>query len=345
MADVARLAGVSTQTVSRVSNGQPNVVDSTRRQVLDAMRTLGYRPNSAARALRSGRFRTIGVILFTLSTTGNMRTLDAIATSAAAEGYAITVIPVEAPTQDGVNGAFTRLGELAVDAVILLMEVHLLDAASVSLPTGVPVVVADSDAGDRYSVVDTDQAAGSRAAVQHLLGLGHDTVVHLAGPSGSFASQRREQAWRQALLDAGRPLPAVHRGDWSATSGYEAGRAVARTDATAVFAANDQMALGLLRALAEAGRRVPHDVSVIGFDDVPDAVAYLPPLTTVHQDFAEVGRRCVAGVLRQMAEHSAEHGTTLVPTRLVERASTAPPPAAAAAAASAQSQPTRRNTR
>src|SRR5690606_40990533 len=113
------------------------VVDSTREQVLAAMRELGYRPNSAARALRSGRFRTIGVILFSLSTTGNVRTLDAIATSAAAESYAITVIPVEAPTQDGVNGAFTRMGELAVDAVILLMEVHLIDAASISLPTDV----------------------------------------------------------------------------------------------------------------------------------------------------------------------------------------------------------------
>ncbi|WP_171783108.1 LacI family DNA-binding transcriptional regulator [Isoptericola halotolerans] len=325
MADVARLAGVSSQTVSRVSNGHPGVVDSTRDQVLAAMRELGYRPNSAARALRSGRFRTIGVILFSLSTTGNVRTLDAIATSAAAEGYAITVIPVAAPTQDGVNGAFTRMGELAVDAVILLMEVHLLDAASISLPTDVPVVVADSDAGDRYPVVDTDQAAGSRAAVEHLLGLGHRTVVHLAGPSESFSAQRREDAWRRTLLDAGREVPEVHRGDWSAASGYEAGRRIARSDATAVFAANDQMALGLLRALDEAGRPVPGDVSVVGFDDLPDAVAYMPPLTTVHQDFAEVGRLCVAGVLRQMADHTLPRGRTLVPTRLVERASTAAP--------------------
>lgn len=323
MADVARRAGVSSQTVSRVSNGHPGVVDTTREQVLAAMRELGYRPNSAARALRSGRFRTIGVILFSLSTTGNVRTLDAIATSAAAEGYAITVIPVAAPTQDGVNGAFTRMGELAVDAVILLMEVHLLDAASISLPTDVPVVVADSDAGDRYAVVDTDQAAGSRTAVEHLLGLGHRTVVHLAGPLESFSAQRREDAWRRTLREAGREVPEVHRGDWSAASGYAAGRKIARTGATAVFAANDQMALGLLRALAEAGRKVPQDVSVVGFDDLPDAVAFLPPLTTVHQDFAEVGRLCVAGVLQQMADHSTPHGRTLVPTRLVVRDSTA----------------------
>src|SRR5690348_7700747 len=138
MADVARLAGVSAQTVSRVSTGHPGVVGATRQRVLAAMTQLGYRPNSAARALKRGEFRTIGVILFTLATTGNSRTVEAIATHAAHEGYAITLIPVEMPTQDGVLGAFTRLGELAVDGVAVIMEVHLLDAATVTLPPGVP---------------------------------------------------------------------------------------------------------------------------------------------------------------------------------------------------------------
>lgn len=158
MADVARLAGVSSQTVSRVSNGYEGVTEETRQQVLAAMNELGYRPNSAARALKRGEFRTIGVITFNLSTTGNMRTLEAIATSAAQEGYAVTLLPVAVPTHDEVRGAFSRLGELAVDAVIVIMEVHLLDAATISLPPHVQVVVADSDAGDRYTVVDTDQA-------------------------------------------------------------------------------------------------------------------------------------------------------------------------------------------
>ena len=162
MADVARLAGVSSQTVSRVSNGHPNVVGSTREQVLAAMRQLGYRPNSAARALKYGEFRTIGVILFSLTSTGNSRTLEAIADHAAREGYAITLIPIAVPTQDHVLGAFTRLGELAVDAVIVIMEIHLLDTATVTLPPGAHVVVVDSDAGDRYSVVDTDQTDGAR---------------------------------------------------------------------------------------------------------------------------------------------------------------------------------------
>ncbi|MBU6534866.1 LacI family DNA-binding transcriptional regulator [Streptomyces sp. A108] len=328
MADVARLAGVSSQTVSRVSNGYAGVTEETRRQVLAAMKELGYRPNSAARALKRGEFRTIGVITFSLATTGNVRTLEAIATSAASQGYAVTLLPVAVPTQDEVSGAFTRLEELAVDAVIVIMEVHLLDAATLTLPPHVQVVVVDSDAGDHYTVVDTDQAGGTRAAVRHLLELGHGTVWHLGGPEGSFAAQRRADAWRHTLAEAGRTPPPLVRGDWSAESGYRAGlELAARPECTAVFAANDQMALGLVRALHEHGRRVPGDVSVIGFDDIAEAGSFLPPLTTVHQDFAEVGRLCVEAVLRQMREGGPERGTTLVPTRLVTRASTAPPPA------------------
>ncbi|MEU8816680.1 LacI family DNA-binding transcriptional regulator [Actinoplanes sp. NPDC048796] len=328
MADVARLAGVSSQTVSRVSNGHPGVVDATRQQVLDAMKELGYRPNSAARALKRGEFRTIGVILFTLATTGNSRTVEAIANHAAEQGYAITLIPVASPTQDGVLGAFTRLGELAVDGVIVIMEVHLLDAVALELPPGAQVVVVDSDASDRYPVVDTDQADGARQAVSHLLELGHETVRHVSGPADSFSAGRRAQAWRDVLTEAGRPVPPMLQGDWSAESGYRAGLEIAADPTcTAVFTANDQMALGVLRALHERGRRVPEDVSVVGFDDIPDAVSYLPPLTTIHQDFAEMGRRCVDRLLHQIRGQSSPPGRTLVPTRLVARDSTAPPPA------------------
>ncbi|MEU4704266.1 LacI family DNA-binding transcriptional regulator [Nonomuraea dietziae] len=328
MADVAKLAGVSAQTVSRVSNGHPGVIGSTREQVLAAMRELGYRPNSAARALRYGQFNTIGVILFSLASTGNSRTVEAIAAHAATEGYAITLIPIDVPTQDNVLGAFTRMGELAVDAVIVIMEIHLLDAGTVTLPPGVHVVVVDSDAGERYPVVDTDQADGARRAVHHLLDLGHRTVWHVTGPRTSYAGQRRAQAWRDALEAAGRPVPPPLHGDWSAESGYNAGLRLAdEPDCTAVFAANDQTALGLLRAFHERGRAIPDEISVVGFDDIPDAAYFVPPLTTVHQDFAEVGRRCVQRVLRQIREGcGSEPGTDLVPTRLVVRRSSTTPP-------------------
>lgn len=326
MADVARLAGVSSQTVSRVSNGSPSVDPRTRARVLAAMRELGYRPNSAARALKRGEFRTLGVIVFTLHTTGSVRTLEAIAASAAEEGYAITLIPVSAQTQDEVLGAFTRLGELAVDAVIVVMEVHLVDDAVVRLPPGLPVVVADSEADEHYTAVDTDQAGGSRAAVLHLLELGHRTVWHLAGPQRSIAAERRARAWRAALRERGLPVPAPLHGDWSAESGYRLGLELAADPAcTAVFAANDQMALGLLRALHVSGRSVPGDVSVVGFDDIPEAASFLPPLTTIRQDFAEVGRRLVAGALHRLRGGAAPRGAAVVPTGLVVRESTAPP--------------------
>ncbi|MEU3309664.1 LacI family DNA-binding transcriptional regulator [Nocardiopsis sp. NPDC055551] len=326
MADVARLAGVSSQTVSRVSNGSPSVVPETRERVLAAMEELGYRPNSAARALKRGEFRTLGVIVFTLSTTGTLRTLEAIAGSAAQEGYAITLIPVAVPTQDGVLGAFTRLGELAVDAVIVIMEVHLLDAADVRLPQGLHVVVADSEADDRYGMVDTDQRGGTRSAVSHLLDLGHRTVHHLAGPRESFCAEHRARAWRERLGESGCPIPEPIHGDWSAEGGYRAGLDLAADpECTAVFVANDQMALGVLRAMHERGRSVPEDVSVVGFDDIAEAASFLPPLTTVRQDFHEVGRRLVAGALRRLRGEADGPGASLVPTELVVRASTAPP--------------------
>jgi DNA-binding LacI/PurR family transcriptional regulator len=326
MADVAKLAGVSSQTVSRVSNGSPDVIESTRQQVIAAMNQLGYRPNSAARALKRGSFRTLGVILFSLSSFGNVRTLEAIALHAAKEDFAITLIPVTAPTQAEVQGAFSRMGELAVDGVIAIMEIHLLDAATVTVPPGVKVVVVDSNAGGTYSVVDTDQADGAHQAVEHLLGLGHETVWHVAGPEESFASERRQQAWQDTLVAHGREVPPVVRGDWSAGSGYEAGLWLAeQPGCTAVFTANDHMALGVLRAFRERGKAVPGDISIVGFDDVPEASSYTPPLTTVHQDFAEVGRRCVDNVLHQIQNNTTEPGITLVPTSLTVRQSTAAP--------------------
>lgn len=333
MADVAQLAGVSGQTVSRVANGRHNVDAATRDRVLAAMRQVGYRPNSAARALRNGQSRSIGVIVFGLSSFGNTRTLDAVATAATASGYAVNLIPVPDATQSALAGAFDRLGAQAVDGVIILIEAHRLDEADVRMPDGMPVVVIDSNADLDYPVVDTDQAQGARQATEHLLDLGHKTVWHLGGPEDSYAASRRLRSWRQTLIDRGCPVPPVLTGDWTAGSGYEAGRRLAADpDVTAVFAANDQMALGLLRALHERGRRVPEQVSVVGFDDIPDAGSYVPPLTTVHQDFAEVGRRCVEGALRQIGTHGThgtlaeERGTTLVPTWMVIRRSTAPPP-------------------
>lgn len=325
MADVARHAGVSSQTVSRVANGLSNVDDTTRDRVLASMRAVGYRPNGAARALKYGRFHTVGVIMFTLETLGNVRTLDAIATEAAAADYTVTLMPVPDPTMGAVSGAYRRLSEQAVDGIIIIFEASLLDRVEITLPPGLPVVVIDSNAGSGFAVVDTDQAMGARQATEHLLSLGHRQVWHIAGPASSFSASHRAESWRATLEQAGVTPPPLLHGDWSTESGHRAAlELAARDDVTAIFAANDQMALGAMKALHELGRDIPSDVSVVGFDDMDESRAFWPPLTTVRQNFREVGRVAMERLLAQIEAPDAPSGTTLIPTELIVRESSGP---------------------
>ncbi|MFJ2415334.1 LacI family DNA-binding transcriptional regulator [Streptomyces brevispora] len=326
MADVAALAGVSAQTVSRVANNRTNVDDTTRERVLNAMRMTGYRPNTAARALATGRFRTIGVISFDLQAHGNARTLESIVSAVQHSDYSVSIVTVQNQTEQAVREAFERLTTQAVDGIIL-NEAQILDTPALRLPPGLPVVVNDGDGTHRYAAVHTDQAEGARLAVRHLLDLGHRTVWHLAGPQDSYPARGRASAWHQILKEADCPVPPALYGDWTADSGYRVGREIAhRPDIGAVFVANDQMALGLIRALHEAGRRVPDDVSVVGFDNIAESAHFLPPLTTIHQDFEEIGRHAVAMLLDQIqAGRPPQVAVTSVAPRLIVRDSTAPP--------------------
>ncbi|WP_336644373.1 LacI family DNA-binding transcriptional regulator [Microbacterium sp. USHLN186] len=316
MAMVAARAGVSGQTVSRVANDSPRVDPQTRARVEQAMAELGYRPHRAARALRTGRTRTLGLVAQTLATVGNSRMLQAVAESAASRGYALTVLTLGADAD--IADAFDRLRDQGVDGAIVLNEATAL--AREAAPAGLRLVVVDSPPDDRFTVVGTDHAAGGRAAVAHLLTRGHRTVHHLAGPAGSFAAAERERGWRSALAEAGIDAPAPARGDWSAASGYVQAQRMLARGATAIFAGNDQMALGALRAAADAGLRVPDHVAVVGFDDIADAAQFQPPLTTVRQDFDALGEQTVR---RLVAWIEGEHPTDLLlePT-LVTRAST-----------------------
>lgn len=317
MATVAARAGVSGQTVSRVANGSPKVGPATRAKVEQAMAELGYRPNRAARTLRTGRSQTLGVVAQTLATVGNSRMLQAVADAASARGFALTLVTLGAAGD--IAGAFGRLHEQGVDGAIVLNEATAL--AREAAPAGLALVVVDSPPDGRFTVIGTDHAAGARAAVEHLLTRGATTVHHLAGPAGSFAATERERGWREALSDAGREAPEPVRGDWTSGSGYAQGRRLAASgDVSAVFAANDQMAIGLLRALAEAERRVPGDVAVVGFDDVPEAVNSLPPLTTVRQDFDALGEQGVAELITRIGGDAAGGPALLMP-RLVARVS------------------------
>lgn len=318
MAMVAARAGVSGQTVSRVVNDSPRVDPATRARVEQAMTDLGYRPHRAARALRTGRSHTIGLVVTTLATVGNSRMLQATAEAAAERGYALTVV-----TAVDVADAFERLIEQEVDGAIVLNEASA-QVSTARPPTGLRLVVVDAPTDAGLTAVHSDHRGGAATATAHLLGLGHRTVHHVAGPADSFAASEREHGWRATLEAAGADVPPVLRGDWSAESGYAlGGRLAGGTDrVTAVFCGNDQMALGLLRALADAGRDVPGEVSVVGFDDVPDAANYRPPLTTIRQDFAVLAHRTVAALVADIEGETAPDDATVVPTSLVERDST-----------------------
>ena len=326
--DVAKLAGLSAQTVSRVSTGALNVRPETRKRVLDAMEQLRYTPNSAARALRYGSFRTIGLVAHRLSRTGHARTTGAVVEAARQAGFTVTLVDVETPSSADVTAAVQRLTHQSIDGLVII-RAEGADPAALGIPPGLPVVVSDSRFVGHHPAVSADQAAGTTAAVEHLLELGHRTVHHLAGPPDSGPAQVRADAWAATLRRAGRPVPPVIQGDWSARSGHEQGLAIADDcDVTAVLCANDAMAAGLLRALNERGRRVPEDVSVVGFDDIPLADYLWPPLTTVRQDYAAIGVRLVELLLRQIESgQTLADEQVLVPTSLVVRASTAPPPA------------------
>lgn len=299
-------------------------VAGRRADALEVMGPVGHLAGAVSREPLGGR--AIGVVVSTRMTLERGRTLDAIASAAAAEGYAITLIPVGCPTQAAVSGAFQWLGELVVDGVVVLVE-ECVDWSEIESPGGVPVVIVGANPGAGKAVVDVDvdQVHGVAVAVEHLLGLGHETVWHIAGPTHSVAAACRERAWRETLLRFDRDVPLPVVGDWSAEAGYTLGQLLGRDPAvTAVFAANDRMALGLLRALREAGRAVPGEISVVGFDDVADAAWFSPSLTTVRQSFDELGCRAVRVLLDAMSGRPMV--PSLVPVTLVVRGSTGPSP-------------------
>lgn len=327
MADVAQLAGVSHQTVSRVLNDQPNVRAETRARILDAIRELGYRPNSAARQLVTRRSQTLGVVSFDTTLYGPASMLYGIEQAARDADYFISIVSLRAMNRGSVLEAVDRLRDQAVEGVVVIAPQTSAAGVLAQAAAGVPLVGAGCGPAEQVPMVAIDQREGAAMATRHLLDLGHRTVHHVAGPVGWLDASGRAEGWRAELERAGRPVPPPLRGDWSARSGYAAGRALAADpDVTAIFCANDHMALGLLRAFHEAGRQVPAEVSVVGFDDIPESSYFTPPLSTVRQDFSELGRRSLElliGRLEHPAPPPAEH--VLITPDLIVRASARPP--------------------
>jgi DNA-binding LacI/PurR family transcriptional regulator len=325
MADVARLAGVSHQTVSRVLNDHPNVRPQTREDVLAAIRELGYRPNAAARTLVTGRTHTLGVITFDTTLYGPASMLYGIERAAAHSSF-MSVASLPALDRRSVVGAVDRFLDQGVEGIFVIAPKSSAVAACSRIRSHVPLIAVGCGTHAPLTSVAVDNAAGADLATSYLLDLGHRTVHHIAGPSSWLDAQERVEGWRNALARAGAPEPALLAGDWSSASGYRIGRQIATApDITAVFCGNDHMALGLLRAFAERGRRVPEDVSVIGFDDIPESGYFLPPLTTVRQDFGELGRRALDALIEMINGRQTPRPCLRIPPHLLVRASTVRP--------------------
>ena len=325
MTDVAQLAGVSHQTVSRVLNDHPNVRPQTRELVLAAISQLGYRPNAAARTLVTRRTHTLGVISFDTTLYGPASMLYGIE-RAAQDSYFVAIASVPQLDRRSVLDAVDRFAGQGVEGIIVIAPQTSAVEALNHCPADIPLVAMGCRTSPPVHSVAVDNAEGAAQATRYLLGLGHRTVHHLSGPASWLDAQARLDGWRAALAEAGAPEPDLLAGDWSSASGYELGHQIAADDSvTAVFCANDQMALGLLRALSEQGRRVPEDVSVIGFDDIPEAGYFLPPLTTVRQDFGELGRRALDTLVGLIYDQDQAASADLVVPQFVVRSSTGPP--------------------
>ena len=327
-ADVARLAGVSRKTVSRVLNDEPYVSAEARRRVRAAAEELGYRLNHAARALASGRTHAIGVVALGTAGYGTASLLMGVEQAVRDAGYALRVVNTPDGDPQSIAGAVEALLDQGVDGVVVSEPV-----VEGEVPLGVDVPVLFLGAPPAFTAARTlSVGVGARrlarAATEHLLDLGHPTVHHLAGPWRWYATKDRVGGWRAALADRGAHEPPVLNGDWTAASGYAAGRELASDrSVTALFAAGDEMAVGLIHGLREAGRRVPQDVSVVGFDGDPVFAYVSPPLTTVRQPFEAASSEGIRLLLHAIEKPDAEPPVANdPPVELIVRGSTAPPP-------------------
>ncbi|MDW5330259.1 LacI family DNA-binding transcriptional regulator [Plantactinospora sp. KLBMP9567] len=326
LADVAREAEVSVPTVSRVLNGTKYVAPELAQRVHRAIATLGYRPNEAARSMRSGRRTLVSVLSGATANYGYARTLQGIETAARRAGMSVTITVVASGGDDDLKRSVDlALAQPTAGAIVLEFDRAGINARHL-LPDDLPVVVAGGGSrrpgGVPAALIDERTAA--REATAYLLRLGHRTVHHVAGPTAGKHSGRTD-GWRAALTAAGASVPTVMNAEWDAASGYRWGERIAgRDDVTAVLCGNDEIAIGLIRALSDRGVRVPQDVSVVGFDDQPLVAMWRPSLTTVDQDFEDLGERAF-GLLERLIDGDGDTTSSVVVPQLVVRESTAAP--------------------
>ncbi|WP_306208072.1 LacI family DNA-binding transcriptional regulator [Actinoplanes sp. RD1] len=320
MADVARTAGVSAQTVSRALRDSPNVNPETRRRVLAAVEQLGYRFNNAARVLSSGRSHTLGLVLLQSGGYYSRSAVTAgVEAAAGRAGYAVSIATIAGLDTALMERSLSKLADQGVDGIVIAVPLISVTRKMEEITRDIPTVTLDGSRTEGARVLGIDQQEAGRLATQHLLDLGHRQVWHVAGPDEWIEARQRRQGWQECLAAAGIEAPPPLEGDWSPESGYRQGQILALIpDVTAIFAASDEMAFGLIKALRERHRFVPEDVSIVSVDDIALAAYCHPPLTTVRQDFYHSGEAAVALLLGG--------GDSEVPeATLSVRLSTAPP--------------------
>ena len=326
ISDVAQAAGVSYQTVSRVLNNAPDVSAATRERIQQVIKDLGYRRSRTATALSTSRSTAIGILTDGSPRFGPVGTLMALEKVARQKGYFTTVATVEEPYEESVPQALDTLDEIDVDGIIVIAPILSMAAAVQGAAIQVPVemIAAGVSSTPNLFTYSEDQELGARMATQHLIDLGHADIAHLAGSMDWFDGRVRKRGWEGALRDAGLAPGLCLEGDWSPAWAYETGLRLARegTVPQAIFAASDHTALGLIRALSESGIRVPEDVSVVGYDDIEGSDFFLPPLTTVRQDFTALANASIEVILGAIEGREADRAPS-EPT-LVARGSAVP---------------------
>lgn len=324
--DVARLADVSHQTVSRVLNNHPSIRPETRDRVVAAMEQLRYRPNPAARALVTSRSQTIGILAASSTMYGPASSVAAIEAAARAHGYWVSTANIDSADPQSITAGLSHLMAQAIEGLVVIAPQVRVVRALAAQRLDIPYVTLQSSELDPGHALSVDQIAGARLATRHLIEAGHRGIYHIAGPQDWMEAEARMRGFLEEMGAHDIPVTAPILGDWTADFGYYAGRELLSVrDFTAIFASNDQMAIGLMHAIRDEGLDVPRDVSVVGFDDIPEAAHFWPPLTTVRQDFAELGRRCVELLLGPLDDAAPATATTITP-ELVVRASTGPAP-------------------
>lgn len=312
MYDVARLAGVSHQTVSRVINSHPSVREDTRRRVQAAISELGYRRNVAARTLVTRRSNTIGVITSVSNFWGPSSTLIAVERAARDAGMYVSVAGLRSIEPAGVGEVLRHFVDQGVEGIVVIAPEAAMAHMAEPFITEIPVVMVAAGAQPAANVQITavDQELGARLATRHLVELGHTGIGHIAGPEPWFDATARLRGWRRELAAAGLRAGPLATGDWTAASGYRIGQRLLKSRRVpgAVFIANDLMALGFIRAMHDAKVSVPEQVSVVGFDDMPGADHFIPRLTTVRQDLDTLGQRCIDILLAALNQTACDVG-------------------------------------